>query len=99
MSSVTEVEMIANATGRKFTLAYTASSSEDFEAVENARNWARHQGYNIGSMCRDEPIACSLNVKHIAKWYNISIDEWPQIGAVLVSKNFRYGPISVYTFQ
>ena len=100
MSSLMHVETIAKITDRDYEMVECFSSTEDFDAVNQARNYLRKQGFYIGSMCGDEPIAASTKVRYIAKWRNISIDDWPKIEAVMVSQDFRNGPsVFVYVFK
>jgi len=100
MSSLMHVETIAKVTDRDYEMVECFSGTNDFEAVNQAENYLRKQGFYIGSMCRNEPIAASTKVRYIAKWRNIGIEDWPNIEAVMVSEDFRNGPsVFVYKFK
>jgi hypothetical protein len=71
----------------------TFESTEDFDAVTRAETFMFGNGYKIGSMCRNDPMACSKNVKYIAKWSNIDIEDYSMIEAVIVSEDMRNGPV------
>jgi hypothetical protein len=99
MSNKTSAKMIAEATGRKAVMIARFDSTEDFEAVTKAKNFMLENGYRIGSMCGDEPMACAKDVSYIAKWRNIDIEEWPKVQAVIVSEDMRNGPaVECYEF-
>lgn len=99
MSSRKDAEEIAAATGRKAVPFASFSGTEDFEAINQARDYMDDRGYYVGPMCCDEPMACSKESTYVAKWRNIDRSEWPKIDAVIVSENFRNGPfVSVYQF-
>lgn len=93
MSNKSIAEKIAESTGRKAVPMATFESTNDFEAIDDARNFMQAHGYNVGSMCRDEPMACSKNADYIAKWRNIGSEEWPKIEALIVAKDMRRGPV------
>jgi len=100
MSSVTDANMIAEATGRKAVLVESFTSDKDFEAIHAAEEFLTSKGYTIGGMCSDEPIAAARGLEYIAKWRNISQKEWPKVEAVIVSENMRNGPrVFIYRFE
>jgi len=100
MSSLKDVKEIAASTNRKYDLMFSVDSSKDFEAVNKAIKYMQDQGYNIGSMQREAPIACSKHAGYIAKWRNIDRSEWDRVEAVIVSNDMRNGPnVSVYKFE
>lgn len=70
-----------------------------FDAVEKARKSAERKGYKIGSMSRNEPMALSKKANYIAKWYNISRDEYHKIEGVLLSDDFREGDVWFVEFE
>jgi len=99
MSNKSTAETIARETGRKAVMIARFESTEDFEAESQAEKFMDKNGYKIGSMCCDEPIACAKNVSYIAKWRNIDRAEWPMVQAVIVSENMRNGPaVECYEF-
>ena len=70
-----------------------------FEAFYAAENYAREQGYSVGSMCRSMPIALKKGDYHIAKWRNLSKLERLDIDGHITSKDFREGIVTVDIFN
>ena len=70
-----------------------------FVAIGEAEKLATAYGYQIGSMCRNEPIALAKNANYIAKWKNINSDEWPKIEGLLLSDDFRNGSVYLVEFN
>ena len=64
-----------------------------FKAIHAAEKYAKAEGYNVGSMCRDMPIALSKEAEYIAKWRNIDPSEYLLLGGVLLSDDFREGSV------
>jgi len=64
-----------------------------FNAVYKAEEYAIDQGYKVGPMCRDMPMVLSKTAGYIAKWCNISMDEYPRIEGLLLSDDFREGAV------
>lgn len=79
---------------KKFSL-----SERSFSAVNSAQEYAKSLGYSYGSMCMDEPIALAKGDVSIAKWRNISSEEYPLIDGLLVSEDFRDGDVYVIIFE
>jgi hypothetical protein len=73
--------------------------SGTFGAIGKAEDRVKELGYSKGSMCRDEPIALIKGDCYIAKWYNISVDEWPRIEGVLLSNDMREGSVALVIFE
>jgi len=64
-----------------------------FKAYYSACKWAKDNGWAMGSMCRDNPIAMMREpFGYISKWDNLSIvDDVPQVQAVMIGTDFRDG--------
>ena len=92
MSNKSTAESIARATDRKAVLMVRFESTEDFEAVTKVEKFVSEKGYKIGSMCCDEPMACSKKAS-FAKWHNIDCEDWSKVEAMIVSDNMRNGPV------
>jgi len=96
MITATEISKIA---GKKIVNVKTFKNNDDFDAYNKAVDELRNEGYQVGSMCSDDPIgfADNADIKYIAKWKNISSDEYPKLDGVIVSEDFRCnGCIVVY---
>jgi hypothetical protein len=70
-----------------------------FGAIDKAREAATAEGYEIGSMCRDEPIALAKGVSYIAKWKNIERSDWGRIEGILLSNDMREGAVAMVIFE
>ena len=56
-------------------------------------------GYNIGTLCRDEPRALSKTANYIAKWRNIPASEYYKMDGVVMCKDNRNGKAAtIYLF-
>jgi hypothetical protein len=69
------------------------SDGSSFSAIYSAERYLKSSGYAIGSMCCNEPIgfAPADKVRYIAKWRNISKEEYHKLSGILVSEDFRDG--------
>lgn len=99
MSSTEMAIKIASVSGKQMYKEVDFSSTEDFQAVDMARELLESEGYCVGSMCRDEPMAAAKGTDYVAKWRNINQSDWPRIEAVIVSKDMRSGPVHVCYFE
>lgn len=77
-----------------------------FEAYGKAKKYLESLGYITGSMCRNKPIAAAkrlddsgVGVEYIAKWDNIPQSDYDLIEAVMLSSDFRNGPVEVVRFE
>lgn len=52
---------------------------------------AKEMGFNIGSMCGDEPRALSKEATFIAKWRNIPSSDYSKLGGVILCEDGRDG--------
>lgn len=69
-----------------------------FDIITDVRDHLKSEGFNIGSMCRDEPMAISKQCTYIAKWRNIDYDEYNKMDGVILcdDRGFR-NPKELYT--
>ena len=74
-------------------------NKDTFGAFYEAQESMRGQGYSVGSMCRDAPIALTKGDTHVAKWRNIDFEDWYKIDGLIVSKDFREGNVAVILFE
>lgn len=75
-------------------ISYDADNDDfAFDVINEAERFLKEQGYAIGSMCRDEPMAFAKadKVSYIAKWRNIDENEYPMMDGVLLcdERGFR----------
>ena len=68
-----------------------SATGETFQAIEGARQKAHSLGYTSGSMESNNPIALSKDASRIAKWRNISRNEYHRIDGFLISNDMREG--------
>jgi len=78
---------------------FVPKTEESFDAINQAREWLRAKGYNIGSMSGDEPIGLSKRYKMISKWYNLSTEDRALLDGVLESEDFRNGKVTLKLFS
>lgn len=62
----------------------------DFNIAYKYEEEVKKLGYDIGSMARDMPRALAKDTD-IAKWYNISTEEYPRIEGVVLCEDNRNG--------
>jgi len=75
-------------------------ASGTFKAVEQAENWLVENGYGLGPMQRDAPRGIAKDVDYIAKWRNISPDEYSRLdGVMLPAPEFREGGATILFFR
>ena len=87
-------QKIVEGSGRVIgSVIHIEGTGEDFDINTRAEHRCRELGFAIGSMCRDEPrgLAKAHEISHIAKWRNISRQDWCQLDGVLLSDDFRCG--------
>lgn len=85
-------------TGRQIQFALWFEPAGTFGAINDARQWLKNEGYEIGSMQGDAPIGFAKGVSYIAKWRNISPNEWKYLDGVLISEDFREGGVKILFF-
>lgn len=99
MSNKQDVDKIAKVAKKTSRFLKSFNDAEDFVALHNAVEYMKAKGYSVGRLCRDEPIACVRGqISYIAKWYNISMEEWPRIDALIVADDTRNGKVFCYEF-
>ena len=57
---------------------------KEFPSEIEAENWAKENGYSIGSMQRGAPRAMAQGDMYIAKWRNIGDEDYERIEALLL---------------
>lgn len=95
MSNMLDVNQVIAATGKKVSSTKEFKPAGTFQAINEARKELTSQGYTVGSMCRDSPIAAAKNYEYIAKWTNIPRTDWKHIEALIISPDFREGGCSI----
>ena len=72
----------------------------DFQAYNEAVDYARSMNLNCGSMQREAPVALADadKVGSIAKWRNIDQAEYPGLSGVILGEDKRNGEVSVILF-
>jgi hypothetical protein len=89
MNAQTVKEMLDNygLNDRKVKAFKVFKKKGKFDALYDAEQYVKEQGYNKGSLCRNEPIALSKHHSYIAKWRNISMEEYDKIEGVILREN------------
>lgn len=89
---VVEVLEIAQRIGKEIDRVIPVTSDGSTFSISRAyEKAAKELGYNIGSMCRDEPRALSKVASYIAKWYNIPRSDYPKMEGVVLCDDSRDG--------
>ena len=72
-----------------------------FKAYYKAYDRLKDLGYEVGSMCRNEPIGFADGEKYdyIAKWDNIPPHERNKVDGVMHSTDFREGGVQLIFFN
>jgi hypothetical protein len=72
-----------------------------FQAFYSAEARLKDLGYQVGSMCRQEPIGFADNEKcsYVAKWYNIGREDRGRLDGVMLSNDFREGSVQIIFFN
>ena len=68
-----------------------------FQSYYRASEYIHENGYSLGSMDGDNPIAIWKGKCSISKWHNLSKEEKGSCDGVIVG-DMREGPVSVYLF-
>jgi len=69
-------------------MEFKATTNEAFEAIHAAEQWAKENGYAVGSMCMNEPIGIAKNTDYIAKWRNLGKDDMPLLNGAILCDQF-----------
>lgn len=101
MNYKAKAESIAKLCQKAVTDLITFNAGETFEAISQARNFAKEMGLNCGSMQRDEPIALGDAKKYdyISKWRNLETQDFPNMAGVILSDDMRNGSVAVALFN
>lgn len=83
--------------GRKVLYRESFPAAGTFQAFYSACDRLKELGYEVGSMCRNEPIGFADNnvYDYVAKWYNIDIEDRTKLDGVMLSEDFREGSVDV----
>ena len=83
--------------GRKVLYRESFPAAGTFQTFYNASERLKELGYEVGSMCRNEPIGFADNnvYDYVAKWYNIDIEDRTKLDGVMLSEDFREGSVDV----
>lgn len=100
MSTINKAEEIAKTINKTIEKIIPVRSTGTFTAIDEAREVVIKAGFKHGIMCSDAPIAIAPgDFDYIAKWYNISRDEWKHLEGVIVSEDFREGDCYICYFK
>jgi hypothetical protein len=83
--------------GRKVLWSKSFPANGTFQAFYDASGFLKELGYQVGSMCRNEPIGFADNdvYDYVAKWYNIDVSDRLKLDGVMISDDFREGGVEV----
>lgn len=71
-----------------------------FESLYAAQRWCTENGYSYGSLSRDQPVAIQKGDYDLPqKWPNMSAEGRKHADGVMVSTDFREGPVTIYVFN
>ena len=95
-----EALKIAKLAGKAIISREDFPAGDDFDAYNKAVDYARSMNLNAGSMQREAPVALANadQFGYVAKWRNISQDEYPGLSGVILGEDKRNGNISVILF-
>lgn len=91
---------VAEAIGKKVRVRQKVVSTGVFTAINAAEEIVEEGGFKPGRLCGDAPVAIAPgDFNYVAKWANISRDEWPKLKGVIVSEDFRNGDAYICYFD
>ena len=75
----------------------TFTGTEDFEALEKARNWCKANGYSYGELQADAPTGLLKGDYDISKWRNMDADEIARLDGTMNApgRTYRSGPVTI----
>jgi len=82
-------------TGKDCIFTKVFSGAETFEASYAAEKWCKDNGISYGRMCCNEPRGIINGDCDIQKWKNISLADHNLLDGVMISLDFRQGPVTV----
>lgn len=86
--------------GRKASRVIEINNEGTFQSFYAAEALVKELGYQVGSMCRDEPIGFALGYDYVAKWYNLDQEDKSRLdGLLLQDGGFREGGVKVVFFN
>ena len=72
-------------------------------AYRRAEQWAKENGYSVGSMCSPMPTALFKGDFNVAKWRNLSGKEQKQVDGIITSDgvhgSYRSGPVRIIIYK
>lgn len=86
--------------GRMVKEKHTFKVEGTFKSINAARRWLYENGYNEGSMSKNNPIGIVKGQYNLTqKWPNMYPSEKAELDGVIVSNDFREGEVIVYIFN
>jgi len=87
--------------GRTVILEEFFESCGTFKAFRKAEARLKELGYEVGSMCRNEPIgfAHKSTCSYVAKWHNLDQEDINKLDGVMLSEDFREGWVKIIFFN
>lgn len=87
--------------GREILYTEEFPAAGTFRAYYAAEARLKDLGYQVGSMCRDEPIGFADGDKYtyVAKWYNIDRADREKLDGLMLSTDFREGAVQIIFFN
>jgi len=77
---------------------YAFDGNGDFESLKVASSFAKKRGYSCGELDSKNPIALAAEGWTVGKWHNISVKSYPRLKGIMVSDDFRSGPVVVVEY-
>ena len=71
------------------------TGTKDFEAFHLAADYAEQMGYSVGSLQRDSPVGLKKGNYIVSKWRNLSSKDKQELDGMLISRDFRKGPVTL----
>lgn len=91
--------------GRAPKAVYIKDCAGEFAAMREVKSLARRLGYSIGPIDTDVsegdafPVALYKGAKRVGKWCSLDSESRGRMGGILVSDDFREGPVAMVEFQ
>lgn len=86
--------------GRKAKAVYVKDRpGSDFQASREVEGLARSMGYAIGSMEHSNPVALYRGASRVGKWNSLDSECVKRLDGIIVSDDFRSGPVVMVKFQ
>lgn len=86
--------------GRKASRVIEIHNVGTFQSFYAAEALVKELGYEVGSMCADQPIGFALGYDYVAKWYNLSQENKNSLDGILLHDGgFREGGVRIVFFN